>query len=140
MFSQTSTVPFVWKSFCKPSTYCWLCLQPHLVLGLISQIIKVSSFNFVQCSLKLYYVSFFLNIWKLFTIAAKKQLLLRFLQKLFLDNDVNLCFWKCCHQIQLLADVNLKKTPQLVELIGDSKVHDVSCCYSYFILKISRGL
>lgn len=40
------------------------------------------------------------------------------------------------YQIQLLADLNLKKTPQLVELVDDSKVTKF---YLYsFILDLTR--
>lgn len=42
------------------------------------------------------------------------------------ENTVSNCYilllYKIRTQIQLLADLNLKKTPQLVELINDSKV------------------
>ena len=77
--------------------YCFLW-QPHLVLGLISQIIKVSTeMRF----------TFFMQ----FNGHTMVELLLHHLKS---------CF--TYYQIQLLADLNLKKTPQLVELFDDSKV------------------
>ena len=55
-----------------------------------------------------------------------------------LSSDVWFIEWRfvCTyHQIQLLADLNLKKTPQLVELFDDSKVNKgrhVLIVYFYF--------
>ncbi|GER32418.1 fimbrin 1 [Striga asiatica] len=60
--------------------------RPHLVLGLISQIIKIIA-EFVDCSL--------------------------------LIETLSTAFGRHV-QIQLLADLNLRKTPQLVELVEDN--------------------
>jgi len=40
------------------------------------------------------------------------------------------------HQIQLLADLNLKKTPQLVELFDDSKVNESILSLFFFSLVV----
>lgn len=45
------------------------------------------------------------------------------------EETINKHSWSCYHQIQLLADVNLSRTPQLVELVDDSKVgYHLLCC------------
>lgn len=38
-----------------------------------------------------------------------------------------------CYQIQLLATVNLKHTPELAELLDETEVRFVGCCSTHFV-------
>lgn len=38
-----------------------------------------------------------------------------------------------CNQIQLLATVNLKHTPELAELLDETEVRFVDCYFTHFI-------
>lgn len=84
-----------------------LCLQPHLLLGLICQIIKVYLlFPFGGCNLELCLDGTESNVLHIFSISHEYF------------SHVSLKKF----QIQLLADVNLKHTPELAELVDDTKV------------------
>lgn len=91
--------------------------QRHLVLGVISQIIKVRLsrlYNFGYFSLSGYsFITMKFQFVELYGACLK----------LFCNGKVFMLCTNCYDmQIQLLADLNLKKTPQLVELVDDSKV------------------
>lgn len=93
-------IPYPLLSWVRSHQTFSLCVQPHLVLGLISQIVKV-------CSCLYSYFQSSNNAW-------------------IWSHDVT--FWIQCEayfayfaQIQLLSTVNLKQTPELAELLDETE-------------------